>query len=305
MNKKTELKTVKYRILQQKFKDWLQTLNYSKSTYYGAPLQLKEFLIYLENENITEIKNTKTENLTNFIEQFKNRKNQRRSGGLSISHINKQIDTINKFYKYLHQSNQVEKLLKINYLKDEKSNPRTILTIQEIQELYKACENNYYGQRDRAMLSVYYGCGLRKSEGIELDVSDVLFERKLLYIRKTKNNYQRFVPMNKSIIKDLETYIFQARPLFLKEESNEDALFISERGQRINPGSMINRLQILKSKTNNPELQNKLFGLHALRHSIATHLLQKGLEIEQIALFLGHRTLDSTQVYTHIINEII
>ena len=66
---------------------------------------------------------------------------------------------------------------------------------------------------------------------------------------------------------------------------------------------MICRLQALKEKTGNPELQNRTFGLHALRHSIATHLLQAGMELENIALFLGHKTLDSTQLYTHLLNE--
>jgi integrase/recombinase XerD len=89
----------------------------------------------------------------------------------------------------------------------------------------------------------------------------------------------------------------------LNDNYHSDSLFISERGTGIQGQSLVYRLKALQEKTNNPELQNKSFGLHALRHSIATHLLQAGMELENIALFLGHRTLDSTQLYTHILNE--
>jgi integrase/recombinase XerD len=299
-----EIKTVKYRLLEQGFKDWLRTLGYAESTVYAMPLQLREFLHYLEQQGITKTEKLTAGLIKDFIQYFKNRKNQRRSGGLSIAHVNGQIDTINKFCKYLNKTGQLEAIIKAPYLKEENKPERTVLTLDEIKQLYKACEDSYIGLRDKAMLSVYYGCGLRKSEGLELETGDILFERRLLYIRKAKNNHERYVPMSEAVIKDLEAYIYEARPLLLSDGSKEDALFISERGRKLNPGSMVNRLQILKEQTANPALQQKSFGLHTLRHSIATHLLQKGLDIEQIALFLGHKTLDSTQIYTHIVNEL-
>ncbi|MBU0763610.1 MAG: tyrosine-type recombinase/integrase, partial [Bacteroidetes bacterium] len=121
------------------------------------------------------------------------------------------------------------------------------------------------------------------------------------YVRKTKNNYERYVPMSRGVICDLERYLYDARPILLIEGSNDTALFISERGGRISAFSMDKRLEQLKKKT--VVLHHRPAGLHALRHSIATHLLQRGMEQENIALFLGHRSLDSTQVYTHIVNQ--
>jgi len=302
--KHLEIKTIKYKLLEQSFKEWLQTLGYAKSTVSNLPSNLREFFHYSENKGITDTKNITPLHISNFIEYFKNRKNQRRSGGLSIAHINRQIDTLHKFARYMKQTGQAEITVKTAYLKEDNPPERIILSIEEIKQLYKVCDTSPIGTRDKAMLSVYYGCGLRKSEGLELEISDILFDRKLLYIRKTKNNYERYVPMSKTVIKDLENYIYESRPFLLSEENTEQSLFISERGRKINPGSMVSRLQVLKQNTGNPELQQKSFGLHALRHSIATHLLQKGMDIEQIALFLGHRTLDSTQIYTHIVNEL-
>ncbi len=176
---------------------------------------------------------------------------------------------------------------------------RSILTREEIQLLYAATTECPMGIRDRAMLSIYYGCGLRKTEGVQLDVSDVLIERRMLYIRKSKNNHQRYTPVTEANLKYIEQYIYNARPLLVSDKSSEHALFVSERGCRINKGTMYIRLKGLQEKAN----LTKEIGVHTLRHSIATHLLQSGMELENIALFLGHRCLDSTQVYTHIINE--
>lgn len=222
---------------------------------------------------------------------------------MSVSHINKQIDVINKFSKYLKVTHQGTLTIKLKKLKEEEFIPRTVLTKIEIQQLYDATDNSLIGMRDRAMLGVYYGCGIRKREGTELEVSDVLFERRLLYVRKGKNGHERYVPINLKVLQDLEIYIYNARPLLLDEAYQSETLFISERGREIKGSSLICRLQALKEKTGNPELQNRTFGLHALRHSIATHLLQAGMELENIALFLGHKTLDSTQLYTHLLND--
>jgi integrase/recombinase XerD len=301
--KKSSLKTVQYQILEQGFKSWLATLGYAESTVYGHPRMLREFLQWLETKGVAAVKEITATHAMSFISYFKNRPNQRRVGGVSISHVNKQIDTLNKFFKYLNNTGQYTQSITLKKLKEEELKKREILTKEEIQQLYQATDDSLIGMRDRAMLGVYYGCGIRKREGTELEVSDILFERRLLYVRKAKNGHERYVPINLKALQDLEIYIYNARPLLLDETYQSETLFISERGREIKGQSLVGRLQALKEKTGNPELQNRTFGLHALRHSIATHLLQAGMELENIALFLGHKTLDSTQLYTHLIND--
>jgi integrase/recombinase XerD len=301
--KKSSLKTPNYQILEKGFKSWLATLGYAESTVYGHPRQLREFLVWLEQKEITIIKEVTPQLTADFIRYFKGRANQRRAGGLSIAHVNKQIDSLNKFFKYLNNTGQYTQNIQLKKQKEEEIKKREILTKQEIQQLYNATDNSPIGMRDRAMLAVYYGCGIRKREGLELEISDVLFERRLLYVRKAKNGHERYIPINLKALQDLEIYIYNARPLLLDETYQSETLFISERGREIEGQSLSYRLKILKEKTGNPELQNRTFGLHALRHSIATHLLQAGMELENIALFLGHKTLDSTQLYTHLIND--
>ncbi len=299
-----KLKTPQYQLLEQGFKEWLQTLGYANVTVTSAPSQVREFLHWMEQNNITGVKEISRHHVNNFIAYFKTRKNQRRPGGVSISHVNSQITAVNRFFRYLHLTGKTKTTIKIPSIRENEIPRRVILSKEEISQLYNACDGSPIGQRDKAILAVYYGCGLRKSEGLELDVQDILFERRLVYVRKTKNNRERYVPMNKAVMEDIKTYMYESRPLLLCEENTEDALFISERGNKMCPESIIKRLQVLKENTGNPELQQKSFGLHALRHSIATHLLQNGMDMEQIALFLGHKTLDSTQIYVHLINEL-
>jgi len=281
------------------FSEWLKLLGYSPATVYGLPIMLQEFFLWLEKKGITNLDQLTTEQTTEFIEYNKNRANRRRAGGISAYHVNRYIDTIKKFNEYSKQIYKTE--LPINTLRlEEVAEPRLILSTEEIKALYKATTETPMGIRDRAMLAVYYGCGLRKTEGIQLDLSDVLIERKMLYIRKSKNNYERYVPITTANLKHIEQYIYNARPLLIGEKSSEQGLFISERGTRLSGERAYQLIKTISAKAG----LTKEIGLHSLRHSIATHLLQSGMELENIALFLGHRCLDSTQLYTHIVNEL-
>ena len=297
------IKTSAYRSLLKSFGDWLATLGYAESTVYGMPRQLGEFLQWLERQGCRELADISATHASRFMEYFKDRPNQRRSGGLSIAHVNKQIESLQKLSTYLKATGKGCLTLGLRKLKADDLTSRAILSRSEIRQLYQATDKHLMGMRDRAMLGVYYGCGLRKSEGLSLEVSDVLFERRLLYVRKAKNGYERYVPISPKVMQDLESYVYDARPLLKDASKPGEALFISQRGQDLQGQSLVCRLKRLQAKTANPALQNRSFGLHALRHSIATHLLEAGMSIENIALFLGHRTLDSTQQYTHYLEH--
>lgn len=145
------------------------------------------------------------------------------------------------------------------------------------------------------MLSVFYGCGLRKNEGLHLDVSDVLFKQGLLYVRKGKNRKERYVPMGAKVQADLISYLEKARPLFMPELT-EMGLFLNYTGHSLSGVSHAARLHKLVVKA---EIEVKC-SLHTLRHSIATHLLRNGMPLRQVSEFLGHASLESTQIYTHI-----
>lgn len=299
-----ELKSVEFQLIIKGFGSWLDTLGYVKSTVYGQPRQAIEFLEWLEKQEITTVKNIVKQHFYDFIEYFKQRPNKRTKGGLSSAHINKQINALNRLIEYLRMNRNINFSLQLKQVENQVIRKPVVLTKSDVQDLYKATDNTLIGIRDRAMLTVYYGCGLRKSEGLFLDIDDVLFDRKQLYVRKAKNGHQRYVPIPIKGLQDLENYIYSARPLLLDTESKNSRLFISEKGTSLHPESMKKRLDVLREKSNNTRLKDTTFGLHTLRHSIATHLLQAGIELENIALFLGHKSLDSTQVYTHLLHDL-
>lgn len=289
-------------LLQKGFTEWLKLLNYEPSTPVYMPRQLGEFFEYVQIKhhcnNISSIKANHTEDFFNHLEQ---RPNRRKPGGLSINYLRKYLQVLHKFNKYLTVTEQGSIPIQIK-LDGQSDFVKIILTPGEVQQLYEAADKlNQRAplllMRDKALLSLYYGCGVRKSEGAAVQTTDVNLEKKLLFIRKGKNYKERYVPMAESVCKDIENYLCYSRPNLLKYSSNE--LLLSCKGKAITATAIAVRLQRIATLTN----IEKPIGLHTLRHSIATHLLQSGMKLEQIARFLGHSSLESTQIYTHLANQ--
>lgn len=305
-----------FRYVENSFREWLDVLGYAPSTVYGLPNHIRELFYWMEQHGKTHITQLDNTLIKEYYEQLKTRTNTRQGGGLSNNYLNKHLQAIYKFMNYLRQSGR----LKLPYLgiEWEADDTRIIhwLTQEEIKELYTATENypilpegvtkkvNYEAMayRDRAILTIFYACGLRRNEGYHLDLSDINLDRQILHVRKGKAYKERFVPFNKTNAKYIQEYIYEGRPLLTKDK-RENAFFISERGQRLSSQSMSLRLKLLQQRSSSIELQQKNVRLHVLRHSIATHLLQNGMALEKIARFLGHTSLESTQVYTHLIEE--
>ena len=314
--KKLVLKNPSFRYLEQSFKEWLDVLGYAPVSVYNMPLQVRELLYHLESENITSIKELDITHIQSHYSKLKERSNARRGGGLSNNHLNKHIQALRKFTDYLRQVGRLT--LPELQIKNEEAEPKSIpvLTEEEIQQLFKATYKTsqpynrpHYNlnaaqveamqARDRTMLAIFYGCGLRRNEGVNVDVGDINFDRSILHVRKGKNYKERLVPISKASLKYLQDYIYDHRPEIVQGNKSE-ALFISMKARRMDGQTMLLRLKYLQHQTENEDLIEKEIGLHTLRHSIATHLLQAGMELESIARFLGHSTLESTQIYTHL-----
>jgi site-specific recombinase XerD len=215
--------------------------------------------------------------------------------------LNSYIRCLKLFAHYLEETQQGSLPVNLFYEKGQ-TYIRQILTIEEVQQLYQSTSEDHYGIRDRAMLSVYYGCGLRSSEGIALNLDDVLLDQQMIYVRKGKGYRERYVPFIEKQREDFEQYLKHARPKLLRDEK-EKAFFIGHLGKRISYSILLRALKELQQKTGNETLQQKVIGMHALRHSIATHLMHKGMKFDYISQFLGHTLLSTTQIYTHLAHE--
>jgi len=289
--------------MEHSFRECLQVLGYAETSVDSIPSQLREFFHYLESVEINRIEDITVDSVTGFFDKLKVRAKVRTGLPLSNGYLNKHLQTLRLFTKYLRETEQNPFAIEVATFKEQR-NIKDILTQNEVQLLYQSAENTMYGVRDKAMLSIYYGCGLRCNEGVQLDTSDILFERQMVYVRKGKNYTERYVPTSPKILQDVSEYIHNARTSFMIEGREAQALFISQRGLRINGQSLALRLKALVEKTDDEKLKSKDIGMHSLRHSIATHLLIGGMKLERIAKFLGHKTIESTQIYTHLAHEL-
>ncbi len=270
----------------QNFKAHLERLGYSTTSILMLPKCVKEFLQVQHVHNVERITST---DITKHYEYLQIRPNKRRPGGLSESHINHHIYALKLFFKWLESNNKITSN-PISGLEfpTPKQKAREILTLKEIKQLYNACET----YKERAILSIYYGCGLRRTEGIKLNLKDIHFRTSLLYVREGKGAKRRVVPMNEQVRTDLQNYVLKER----KAKLNETAFLVGQMGRRINGSTIAKTLKTLLEKAG----IEKEMTLHGLRHSIATHLLENGLSVENVRDFLGHSFLESTQIYTRI-----
>lgn len=302
--KKLTLNNHSYKVILQDFKQWLDILGYAQTTVYNLPNHLQEFFYYLECHGHTQLNTISTELVSRYYRHLQERPNQRKNGGLSNGYLNKHQQTLFKFREYLKEHNH--KGINI-HLKHEAKNNRDSLSVCNLQEIKQLFEATNYShteeklqQRDKAILVCFYSCGLRRNEVVHLNINDILFDKERLFVRQGKNYKERFVPLNKHSLDILELYLYDYRPEFKNSKEN-DALFLNYRGTRLQGMSFANRLKAIIKATNNKDLQERNITLHSLRHSIATHLLEQGADIEHISKFLGHNSLESTQIYTHFL----
>ena len=307
-----------YQYIEKSFKEWLEALGYSWQGVYYMPIQIRGLLNWLEKQNKAQLTDITTEAITNYYyQELKQRKNYMRDAGtLSNKHLNKNLQALRKFTEYLRQTGKLQIPL-LNIRQEEIiDNKPTVLTEEEIMQLFKATETipdkmkhakprEFYEMlnlRDKAMLSIFYGCGLRRNEGYHLNITDIHLESAVVHVRKGKGYKERFVPVSKKGMENITAYLYDARPLMIRD-NKEEAFFLNHNGKRLGGQMLMLCLQSLARRTNDTRLQQKEIGLHTLRHSIATHLLGNGMSLESIRDFLGHSSLESTQIYTHLINE--
>lgn len=271
--------------------------------------RMMEFLNYVEGAGITVIKNidqTIADKYIKYMEQERINKNY--GGTLWQATINLHINAISKFWKYLDIEGIESQVIFIRHRKKAAQKNITVLTHGEIQQLYSVCDTSEQGYRDRAIIAIYYGCGMRNAEGLRLLITDIDFNRGRIHVKKSKNNRERYVMMSPKVQQQIEEYVYYYRDLYIEEQSqqaNPDAFFIGEKGKDLTKKALLSRLKKLWARVKKIYGSDKLIGIHTLRHTLGTHLYMAKMDIEMIALMLGHRSLCTTQVYIHLTNKLL
>ena len=280
MNEIDELinKFIEYLIIDKK---------YSENTIKSYNNDLKKF----NNFNKKNIEKINDNDIKNYI-KFLNKEN---NDTKTISH---NISTLRSFYKFL----LIEKKIKTNPMeyielpKTKKSLPKT-LSIEEIDKLLDINLIDAFSYRNKAMLELMYSSGLRVSELVNVNIHDIDTSNCIIRIMG-KGSKERIVPLGDYAIKYIEIYIKEYREKLIKKEIN-NYLFLNNHGKKMTRQGFFKILkQIAKEKNIKTE-----FSPHTLRHSFATHLLNGGADLRSIQEMLGHESISTTQIYTHVSKE--
>lgn len=170
------------------------------------------------------------------------------------------------------------------------------LSEEEIDELIAAIDLSLAeGERNRTIIETLYGCGLRVSELTELKLSDLFFEENFIRVIG-KGNKQRLIPISDYTIKYIEIYTNQIRIHLPIQKGFEDYLFLNRRGKKL---TRVMIFTIVKNLAEKAGFRKKI-SPHTFRHSFATHLLKNGADLRSIQMMLGHESITTTEIYTHL-----
>lgn len=246
---------------------------------------------FTTNENPKNPKDVQYEDFMGFLAQLHQEKISARSQSRIIS-------SIKSFYKFLFLEKEITTNPSdlIESPKIGKKLPE-FLTIDEIDLLIQSIDRSKKeGERNLAMLEVLYGCGLRVSELINLKISEIYWKEGFIRIIG-KGNKERLVPLGKIASKHLKIYIQEVRvhQKNIKEEFI-DHVFINKNGTKLSRVMIFKIIKSLKQKSG----INKNISPHTLRHSFATHLVEGGADLRAVQEMLGHQSITTTEIYTHL-----
>ena len=279
---------------QQALKDYQSYLRIerglSENSISNYGLDIKKLITWLDDSKIhsTPIA-IKPEVIQEFIYTIAKEVNPR-----SQSRI---ISGLKGFFNYLIFENyrETNPLELIESPKIGRKLPDT-LALEEIDQLIKAIDlSSAQGERNRAILETLYGCGLRVSELTSLKISDLFFKEGFIKITG-KGDKQRFVPIGDTTIKYIELYRKEVRVHQKIAPKAQDTLFLNRRGNPLTRAMIFTIIKQLVEKTG----IDKVISPHTFRHSFATHLLENGADLRAIQQMLGHQSITTTEIYTHI-----
>lgn len=260
---------------------------YTENTIASYQFELEKFALFLNNNHLKLSLNEK--NMTDYISTLQN------ESARSIAH---NISSLRSFYKFLLINHYVKQnpLEEIALPKQGKKLPK-VLSIEEIDLLLDIPIKNAFSARNKAILELLYASGLRVSELVNLKVGDIDFEMALVRTMG-KGRKERIVPLGDYALKALYIYIYEYRNQLLIKGWT-DYLFINNHGTNLTRQAIFKMIQSLAKEKG----IETTFSPHTLRHSFATHLLQNGANLRDIQEMLGHSSLSTTQIYTHVSTE--
>ena len=283
--------SIEYQLIDQYCNDVSFKRGLSRNTILAYKSDLKIFLTWLEH-NKKKFSNVDRIIVNNYLAD-------RLDKGSSVSTVQRIITCIKSFYLFLFENKIIDNnpAQLIENPKKRRKLP-TIISENEVEKLLESPDiKTGVGLRDKCILELLYSAGLRISELLNIRVNQISKEKPFLKI-KGKGNKERLVPIGSSAMSLLILYIDTYR-VNLKPTNHIDMLFLNENGSIISRQACWEMIQ----KHAKVSLINKKISPHNLRHAFATHLLNNGADLRTVQMLLGHASLSTTQIYTHIAKE--
>lgn len=275
--------------LPEKFRRYLLLeKSLSKSSVEAYMFDLRKLMEYVGTRDL-ELTDVKHEDLLDFIACLH---------GLGISPRSQAriISGIRSFYKYLLIEDYIEQdPCELIELPNLGRHIPEVLSVDEIDRIVNAIDDSKdEAQRDRAIIEVLYGCGLRVSELVNLKLTDISWKEEFVRVIG-KGNKQRLAPISTRALKQIEYYLPFRSSIDVKK-GEEDYLFISKRGKHLSRITVFHIVKVLSERAG----ITKDISPHTFRHSFATHLLERGANLRAIQVMLGHESISTTEIYTHM-----
>lgn len=256
-----------------------------------------EFVNFMKSEDVDDFSNVDRYVVNNYLVWL--RKKTTRNGVLKNSTVSRKISSLRSFYRYLNQYTDVlnNPFIYVKSPKQSKKIPE-FLFINEIENLLDSFDMSKKEEfRNRLMIETMYACGLRLSELCNLKMKDLHLSEGIMRVTG-KGDKQRIVPFYPALADLMKEYLNKVRPFWVKDLKNE-YIFVNVRGEKISSRGV---QFILNKAVVNAGLDVHVHP-HMLRHSFATHLLDNGADLRVVQELLGHASLSTTQIYTHVTQE--
>jgi integrase/recombinase XerD len=269
--------------------------NLSVNTIESYKNDITNLFQFLQNYNINDPQQIKYNHLSAFFKFLKD-------AGLVSSSASRYHSSLKGFFSYLFQNKYITEnpVEKIPAPKLSKKLPQ-VLTINEIDAILSGPDiENKFGLRDKALLELFYACGIRVSELINLKISGLYFREEIIRVLG-KGSKERLVPIGSSAIKWVTEYLKRSRPLLERKGKSENYLFLNIRGTKL---SRMGVWKIVDRYAKEAKIEKDVHP-HTFRHSFATHLLEGGADLRAVQEMLGHVDISTTQIYTHIDRDYI
>jgi integrase/recombinase XerD len=284
-------------LLAEEFARSMKIRNLSKQTIKGALWRLGKFLDYLEAQGITHIDGITKDVVRTYQVELYQSINKKGSPN-TISYQNTMLSAVKQFLHFLKEHDHIvsDPARDIRFAKEPKRLPRGVLTPSEARKILHAPDTkSVIGYRDRTILEVLYSTGIRKDEINNLTIADVDYTDGFLRVNDGKGKKDRVVPLGRIACRYLENYIETVRPELIRDPYNNH-LFLSLRGNKLSKNVV---WELIKNYAKAARIKKNVHP-HTFRHTCATAMLKNKADLRVIQELLGHASLNSTQIYTHI-----